>query len=59
MKSEYVGVRLFIINFGPGNLVLAGKIVMNEDFVLNAEFAKAVDPLDGTYDLNLGVNYLF
>ena len=59
MKSEYVGVRLFIINFGPGNLVLAGKIVINEDFVLNAEFAKAVDPLDGTYGSNLGVYYLF
>ena len=38
---------------------IGGKLVMNHNFVLSAEWAKALNRRDGTSGLNLGLNYLF
>ena len=35
------------------------KLVMNHNFILSAEWAKAIDHRDGTSALSLGLNYLF
>jgi outer membrane protein assembly factor BamA len=35
------------------------KLVMNQNFVLSAEFGKALDSQDGTSGLYLGITYLF
>lgn len=35
------------------------KLVMNENFILSAEFARAFDPQDGIWGQYLGLDYLF
>jgi hypothetical protein len=35
------------------------KVVMNENFVLSAEYARTFDPQDGISGLYLGLNYQF
>ncbi len=46
--------KQFHSSYGAG-----AKMVMNENFVLSAEFAKAIDTRDGTIGIYIGLNYLF
>ncbi len=38
---------------------LGVRVAMNENFVVSADFGKAVDPQDGTTGLYMGLDYLF
>ncbi len=38
---------------------IGAKLVMNQNFVLSAEFGKALNTQDGTNTLDVGVNYVF
>lgn len=35
------------------------RVVMNENFIVSADFGKALDPQDGNFEFYIGLNYLF
>lgn len=64
LKQQYVNVGWDnYFNFGSEKLHwTAGiglKIVMNENFIISADYGKPFDPQDGKSGLYIGLNYLF
>jgi outer membrane protein assembly factor BamA len=55
-KNEYFdfGSESFHFSYGAGL-----RIVMNENFVISADYGRAVDARDGTSGIYIGLNYLF
>jgi outer membrane protein assembly factor BamA len=56
LKQIYFGVPDKSVHVGLG---LGIKLVMNENFVLSAEYARPLDAQDGISGLYLGLNYQF
>ncbi len=55
-KADYfdIGSEEFHVSYGAGL-----RIVMNENFVISADYGRAVDARDGTQGIYIGLNYLF
>lgn len=54
--SDYYTTGLEKMHFSYGGGL---RIVMNENFVIAADYGRAVDPQDGTSGMYIGLNYLF